>query len=117
MVEFIRKVLPDGTIQRVQIGADAVEVTQTIPAIDITDIEAIKTAAMESLVLMMQTMRGDVKSLAIVREVLDRYVGKPVQPIAQKIDMRVRRTDDAGAELASMSVEKLREIKRIMSGE
>lgn len=63
--------MPDGTIQRVQTVSDGALVT-------LTDPDAIKQAAMESLVAMMQSLKGDARSLGVVREILDRLDGRPV---------------------------------------
>ena len=75
----------------------------SVSAIDLTDADAIKREAMESLLLMMARNKGDIRSLGIVREVLDRLEGRPVarninadagsSDVAKRLDAAIARRD------------------------
>ena len=55
--------------------------------IDLNDHDAVKRECMESLVQMMQANKGDIRTLAVVRELLDRVIGKPVTPIISQVSI------------------------------
>lgn len=79
MVDFIRKVNPDGSVTQIALNK---AITGAIP---LDDPEAIKKECMESLLLMLAANKGDIKALAVVRELLDRVEGKAVQRIDQRV--------------------------------
>lgn len=74
----------------------------TLPAIDLSDPDAIKREAMESLVMMLQTGKGDIKLLGVVKEILDRLEGRPVSraivatadnDVAKRLDEAIARAN------------------------
>lgn len=62
--------------------------SNTLTTIDFNDHEAVKRECMESLVAMIQNNKGDIRTLAVVRELLDRVIGKPVTPIISQVSIQ-----------------------------
>lgn len=62
--------------------------TNTLVTIDFNDNDAIKRLCMESLIEIVQTYKGDIRTLGVIRELMDRVIGKPVTPIISQVSIQ-----------------------------
>ena len=78
---------PSQLNNNVEVVIESSRTTKECAPIDLTDHEAIKKLCMESLIQIVQVYKGDIRTLGVVREVLDRIVGKPVTPIISQVNI------------------------------
>lgn len=73
----------DGTLAKVPIEQPSQQAALAVDLSTITD-DDLRRECRESLVMMLRSSKGEAKALPIVRELLDRLDGKPVQGINLK---------------------------------